>query len=429
MAIFILLFIVIFDALHLFYIVLSKKHSLQIEININIGFIFVFSLLLITSIINWNFRWYFLLSFLFFRLILSVITKFKKYKGNNFNLRNIYLKKFLVVLITLISISPAIIFPEYRIIEPTGNYNVESISYTYYDSNRTETFGKSNSYRKLNVTYWYPENPNNTYPLIVFSHGSFGIRTSNESLFNELASQGYVIVSIDHTYHSLFTDDIYGKRTWIDWGYMQEVNIQDAHKEKEQSLIFFRKWMKLRKDDINFVIDHVLLNINENKPYNLICEKNIGVIGHSLGGSAALAIGRTREEVKAVIALESPFMDDIIGVENDVFIFDKAMYPKPLLKIYSDASWNNLFKWPQYKINYLMLYEKESKHHNVYIKGIGHLSLTDLSLSSPILTRLLNGQKDTKNTDETLKIINSLSLNFFNYYLKDGEIFEPDKIY
>ncbi len=40
----------------------------------------------------------------------------------------------------------------------------------------------------------------------------------------------------------------------------------------------------------------------------------IGVMGHSLGGSAALCIGRQRPDVQAVLALESPFMCDIEGV-------------------------------------------------------------------------------------------------------------------
>ncbi len=37
------------------------------------------------------------------------------------------------------------------------------------------------------------------FPVLVFSHGLVGIRQQNSSLFQELASWGYVVVAIDHT--------------------------------------------------------------------------------------------------------------------------------------------------------------------------------------------------------------------------------------
>jgi hypothetical protein len=63
---------------------------------------------------------------------------------------------------------------------------------------------------------------------------------------------------------------------------------------------------------------------------------HIGMMGHSLGGSAALGIGRQRDEVNAVIALEAPFLYDIVGVEDGEFVFVDADYPTPVLNVYSD---------------------------------------------------------------------------------------------
>ena len=41
-----------------------------------------------------------------------------------------------------------------------------------------------------------------------------------------------------------------------------------------------------------------------------------------------LAIGRDRSnEVKALIILESPFVKDIIGIDNDKYIFIDGEYP------------------------------------------------------------------------------------------------------
>jgi hypothetical protein len=48
--------------------------------------------------------------------------------------------------------------------------------------------------------------------------------------------------------------------------------------------------------------------------------------------------------------------------------------------------------------------------------------LTDLALSSPFLVRLLDRTPTTRDSDEVLCMINALSLEFFNQYLKgEGE--------
>ena len=69
-------------------------------------------------------------------------------------------------------------------------------------------------------------------------------------------------------------------------------------------------------------------NNNADMAYKLADIAKIGVIGHSLGGSAALSIGRMRDDVNAVVALESPFMYEIEGIEDDRFVFTDKTYGK-----------------------------------------------------------------------------------------------------
>ena len=148
--------------------------------------------------------------------------------------------------------------------------------------------------------------------------------------------------------------------------------------------------------------------------------RSIGVMGHSLGGSAALGIGRTRDDVSAVMALESPFMQDIEGVKDGQFIFTDKVYPVPVLNIYSDSSWNILAERPQYAANYAMLSDTDATTHSIHIPGVGHLALTDLALTSPVLTRILDREKSTsEQTMLCLETINSACLEFFNKYLKE----------
>ena len=94
--------------------------------------------------------------------------------------------------------------------------------------------------------------------------------------------------------------------------------------------MFYQSWMNVRTADINVVIDE----IKDDPDFfleRLIDITKIGVIGHSLGGSAALGVGRIRDDINAVVALESPFMCDILDVIDNEFIFNDESYPTPVL--------------------------------------------------------------------------------------------------
>ena len=111
-------------------------------------------------------------------------------------------------------------------------------------------------------------------------------------------------------------------------------------------------------------------------------------------------------------------MFDIIGVKNGTFLWNETPYPLPVLNIYSDSSWSHLNDWPQYALNARLIYDKRPETFNVYLKGAVHLSLTDLALTSPFLTRILSGQKNSLNSREGLTLINQIALSFFDDFSK-----------
>ena len=113
--------------------------------------------------------------------------------------------------------------PIYELPEPKGQYKVLTQSETYTDKSRIETYLDSRENRWLNVQFWYPESTNEKYPLVVFSHGSFGVKESNVTLFKELASRGYVVCSIDHTYQCLSTVSPTGEKIKISSEYMSQI--------------------------------------------------------------------------------------------------------------------------------------------------------------------------------------------------------------
>lgn len=321
-----------------------------------------------------------------------------------------------------------LLFPPYQPLRTTGVHAIVTARYTYTDKKRVEQFSSNRENRQVNVTFWYPQNTdgNATYPLIVYSHGGLGTETSNESLFLELASHGYVVASIGHPYHALWTRAQDGRIMFVNSEYFQELGRENARQDKQQSYRYYQKWMRVRTDDINLVIDTILEKSSNNADdvYRLIDVKRIGVMGHSLGGSAALAMPRQRNDVSAVIALEAPFLHDIVGVENDKFIWRDAAYPVPVLNVYSDSSWSHLAEWAQYARNAALRDNASETAVSLHLSGAGHFSLTDLSLASPLLTTLLeNGQSNHDRTGYLQKV-NRACLDFFNRHIKNQTIRE-----
>ena len=312
------------------------------------------------------------------------------------------------------------LFPSLGSVKITGEYSYASSVLEFTDISRIEEFKSDGSFRKLSVLVYYPVVggiENNSCPLIVFSHGGISTKTSNLSLFEELASHGYVVASIEHTYHALSTE-IGGKNVGIDSGYMKELNAENSHTNIENSYKCFQKWMKLRTGDINFVIDtFIQKSTNDNNSfYSLIDAKSIGVAGHSLGGSAALGVARQREDIKAVIALESPYMCDTVGVDGNKFMWNTEPYNCAIMNIYSDSGYPLVESDNKYVQNKNHLYNSGNVEY-YYIEGSNHYTLTDLVRTSPILCTLLGGSYKKTGYD-TLEFINQKSLVFFDQYLK-----------
>lgn len=429
----ILVVVFAFELIFATYCILTRLYHESMRSMIRICALATYTTLMAFSIATWSFRWYALSSILVALATMGAINLMRK-KSNDkaFRSGKVIGRAIGCTLIVLFSISPALIFPQYEPLETTGVYGVETVVYTYADGNRIETYSNTGEHRKITVQYWYPEVTEGKYPFVIFSHGSFGTRSSNLSLYRELASHGYVVCSIDHTYQCLYTTDTEGKTTLLDSSYRREIFAEDAKSNKKQSYEYYQKWMKIRTDDINLVIDTALckaVNNSSDLVYKLIEPAKIGVMGHSLGGAAALGIGRIRDDVDLVMALESPFMCDIVGVENGEFIWNEEDYPVPVLNIYSDSSWDHLDEWPQYKANAELLESTETIAHNICIRGAEHLTLTDLALSSPFLTRMLNGHKASINTIYCLTTLNRLTLDFFDCYLKGKGKFTPQKFY
>lgn len=125
-------------------------------------------------------------------------------------------------------------------------------------------------------------------------------------------------MSLDHPYHSFRTKLSDGKSVMVDFKFIQEVMTSQGSEDLEGTLKSLNNWLQIRLEDINYVLDKILDSEKDNDYENYIDTKYIVLSGHSLGGSAALAIGRERsQEISALVILKSPFVTDIVGIEGD----------------------------------------------------------------------------------------------------------------
>ena len=412
----------------------TKKNNKKMKNWIRIAIFIAFVLLTLSSVIVFSFRWVMPAIVLFILAAMGTISLIlNKTNNQNYKTSSIVWKTIITMLALVIAFAPAIVFPQHKSPKVTGKYQVATANYTYIDKNRIEEFTDKGDNRFVNVEFWYPKNADGTYPLLVFSHGASGIKTSNTSTFTELASHGYIVASIDHPYHSFYTISDDGTKALINTDYNSEVS--NANKEgiytKEEVYSLIQKWMKLRTDDMNFVIDTILTKVkSENGTiYQHINTEKIGVFGHSMGGAASVWLSGERDDIDAVVNIDAPFFSELVyKKEIDDFVARGEDFTTPLLNIYSDDVWGQL------ESNSIYVANKPNNEHfkdayTVHFKGAKHLSLTDLPLFSPILAIMLQGGKAEIDKYYSIETENELILKFFDFELKGIGHFTPEETY
>ena len=301
----------------------------------------------------------------------------------------------IIILAVLAVVIKFILFPPVKQLPTTGQYQITSVDY-WVTENRSDPYFDDRECRQLQVRRWYPIDCTEDKPVIVASHGSCGTIDNNVSLYRELASHGYTVLAVVHPGQAASVKYEDGGKNGPNSAFLKEMSALEPNEDPVKAYEVFSNWMEIRTCDLNAVMDDW---VERNGETGFITE------GHSLGGSAAYAMARIRDDVIGVIALESPFMYDIKGVENGKFIFDDSDYEVPLLNIYSDASYPYLSEWEQYGNNAKFLTGSNPLYTNIHYENIGHMGLCDLSLVSPVISAILDGGfQKVKATDQLTKL-------------------------
>lgn len=414
---------------------LFKKSTLKREKSVaGIALFVLFLILAVSPIIDWGMKWLMLSLILGIGALFGVLAIIRRKVNQEAGKVKIIFTFIGRIVLIGIALFPILLFPQYDQPIITGNYGVATKSFTLTDQARNEDFTEeANDKRKVTIQFWYPSEESEQgqisdgtkFPLVIFSHGAFGLRSSNYSTFQELASNGYVVCSIDHTYHAFMTQQEDGKAVITDMDFMNDaMKASNGELSSEEIYELEKEWMELRTGDMAFVFDYIKNSFAKNDKdgiFDRIDLDHVGLFGHSLGGATAAQIGRECKDIDAIIVLDGTMLGEISGFENGKELINDTPYPKPLLNFYSESHYSGEFSDNLYPNR--VAQENAVDAYQVVIKDTEHMNFTDLPIVSPFLANLLGtGTVDPKECTET---INKIILEFFDHYLKTSNVEIP----
>jgi len=151
------------------------------------------------------------------------------------------------------------------------------------------------------VTGATPEGRQRAYPLVVLSPGFTNSRSALTGLAEDLASHGYVVAGIDHTYESFATAFPDGRITTC-------LALQNPRPDRAE------KVAAGRAADVSFVLGELTGAHPASPGAALIDSSRIGMAGHSAGGAAAIPAMLADSRILAGIdmdgATNAPIPDD-----------------------------------------------------------------------------------------------------------------------
>ena len=364
------------------------------------------------------------------------------------------LASYLTLILLAISAAIPILLPVPTIPAPSGPHQVGTRIYELTDPARKEIYSGKDESRRFRIQVWYPSEidhaderapwmskaeifapaiatqidmpsffldhltlvkipayieskvaPSSTaYPVILFSHGWNGFNAQNTSQALELASHGYVVIGIQHTYGAVIT--VFNDRTVAKNNPSALPDGAPTEEYETAAHILSEQWAA----DMGFTLDFMQLqNSDPNSPFNGLLDLDlVGVYGHSTGGGAAIQFCGTDARCKSVLGMD-PFMRPVSyevinnGVTQPSFFMFSQRWADDV-----DSRNNELFNKFYPNVKQLL--------GVVSIDGTSHYDFADLPLLSPLAPQL--GLKGPINGKRVTTIINDYLLSFFDMTLK-----------
>jgi len=345
-------------------------------------------------------------------------------------------------------------FPFNEMPMPSGRYEIGTATYDFKETGIKEIYGDaSGTDRRIKVQVWYPASRTEglertpwladgrvvarvlasemkapifildhtkdvlshafegaqmstaveTFPVIILSHGWSGFRNLHSDLAEMLASNGYIVLGIDHTFGSQVTVFKDGTIETLDHGALPD-------RESTYSFLDYAKVLESTfADDVTYVLNQ-LYGFNDGLFGSLFKERlnldKVGLLGHSTGGGADVIVAISDARIKAILG-----MDAWVEPIQDGLIMKGLKIPALFLRSEEwETGYNNA--------NLTKLIDNSRTGTVLYqIDGTTHIDFTMAYMYSR-LTRYIGytGEVDRKTMD---KIHNRIVIDFFDKALKD----------
>lgn len=429
-----------------------------------VGLCIASSAIFVVQLLVEGYRWQLLLVYIMTALFILIILLRHSRKMVNLKIGKLlkYSLSSILIILMVVSTSLTIYLPVFHLPKPEGPEKVGTQTFHFTDQNRDEVLTEDQSdKRELMVQIWYPtENKNNNkrealfpkdkemfnkyiqtysnslnlpdfvfdywkysrtnsyenveilpstspYPLVLLSHGMGTSRVLHASQTENLASHGFIVVTIDHTYSTFATIFPDGRVT--------------DYKTKMTTIDDRGKIGNIWTQDVEFVINQIeKLNSGaiESQFKGKIDLNNLGVMGHSFGGATAFNTTYLDHRIKAGINMDGSLYE----VEN------RDVINKPFMFIRSGSfkDWLVEFKKDKNSDNEINKQLSDELHiiknvinqggSAIYVEGTQHFNFTDLQFYSELIK--LTGITGDINGKRGSSIVNQYVLDFFNKQLK-----------
>jgi hypothetical protein len=368
----------------------------------------------------------------------------------------------MLVLLAVFTALP-VVLPVPSIPASNGPYQVGTRIYELTDASRQEIYSGRDEARRFQIQVWYPSEPSPSderapwmanaeifapaiatyidmppffldhlklvrmpaykdskvaptaegYPVILFSHGWNGFNAQNTGQAIQLASHGYVVVGVQHTYGAVVTVFSDGTIAHNNPSALPNGAPDDEYEAAAQKLV--RQWA----GDLGYAL--LFLEGHTKDPgsplHKSLDLSRVGVYGHSTGGGAAIQFCGSDARCDSLLGMD-PFMRPVSlevlenGVSQPAFFMFSQRWADDV-----DSRNNLLFhRFTSNAANTLGV---------ISIDGTAHYDFSDLPLLSPLAPRL--GLKGPISGLRVTAIINDYLLSFFDHTLKGvpTDLFEP----
>jgi predicted dienelactone hydrolase len=351
-----------------------------------------------------------------------------------------------VTCLLILTAACAYVLPMFQLPAPTGPYQVGTCIVHLVDPNRTEThISGPRRPREIMVQFWYPARPQrqhlagyrrhkettplssymavlwthsyknapvaaspNPFPVLLFNPAWGGERTQNTYQTEDLASHGFVVAGIDHTYNSgpvAFPD---GHVIWT-----TGIHAIDDFQQTtvEQQIAIGDREVRVEAADDVLTLDYLAVaDSNPASPwFHRVDANDAGAFGHSFGGAVAGQTCYQDPRVKAALNQDGWMFGDVSAHGLD----------KPFLVMYEDPSSSSAESRQERRLDAI---DSANIHRSlrqfggfvVTILNTKHFNFADRSLYSPFRKLTDSG---TISPRRAHAIVENYTLQFFSHAL------------